>query len=125
MVSPKREEATMKKFLSIMVAATVIIAPLSQASAQGWPQDNRRHDGPTRYSPPSKPQFNKKHVAPKRWDRGQRLSQAHRGKFIDRRDMRRYRLAEPRRGERWVRVNDQFLLINAVNGLIRSIANVR
>lgn len=114
----------MKKFLSLMIATAFVVAPLAQASAQGRPPEPRRIDGPSHMAPPAKPQFGKKHVAPKRFERGQRVSQAQRGRFVDQRDIRRYRLAEPRRGERWVRVNDQFLLINAVNGLIRALAPV-
>jgi Ni/Co efflux regulator RcnB len=44
---------------------------------------------------------------------------------LDRRDYRRYRLAEPRRDQRWVRVDNQFLLINAVSGLIVGLAAAR
>ena len=115
----------MKKLIAVMVAAAFVAAPLAQASAQGWGQDHRRTDGPSRMQPPPKPQFGKKHVAPKRFERGQRLSQAQRGRFVDQRDIRRYRLTKPRAGERWVRVNDQFLLINTVNGLIRALANAQ
>lgn len=124
----------MKKFLSMVIAATFIFAPLAQASAQGWsPPEHRRTDGPSRMAPPAKPQFSqrqetqigKRYAAPKRFDRGQRLSKAQRSRFVDQRDLRRYRLAEPRRGERWVRVDDQFLLINAVSGLIRALGATR
>lgn len=112
----------MKKFLSMMIAATVLVAPMTQASAQGWAPDHRRPEAPSRMQPPPKPYMGKKQFVQPRFERGQRLGPSMRGKFIDQRDIRRYRLAEPRRGERWVRVNDQFLLINAVNGLIRALA---
>jgi Ni/Co efflux regulator RcnB len=115
----------MKKIMSLVIAATFLVAPLAQANAQGRAPDHRRPDGPTRLAPPPKPHMGQKKFVQPRFERGQRVSAQNRRQFVDQRDVRRYRLPEARRGERWVRVNDQFLLINAVNGLIKALAPVR
>ena len=107
----------MKKFVTILLAATVLAAPMAQA--QGRHDDS--HRGVTVERHVTKKVIVKKH----RWDRGQRLSPAERRHFVDRRDYRRYRLAEPRRDQRWVRVDNQFVLINAVSGLIVGLAAAR
>lgn len=52
----------------------------------------------------------------RRWSKGQRYSDWRRDQEI--RDYRRYGLRAPGRGQQWVRVNDQFLLITAATGLI-------
>ena len=109
----------MKKFLSVLLAATVLAAPMAQA--QG-----RHDDRPGRHVTVEKTITKKKVTVNKhRWDRGQRLSAKDRRHFIDRRDYRRHNLREPRRGERWVRVDNQYLLINAVSGLIIGLSSAR
>lgn len=57
-----------------------------------------------------------------RWSQGERLS----GGYLENRyvvtDWRGNRLRAPGRGQRWVQVNDQYLLTNASNGLVLEIA---
>ncbi|MBB3947804.1 Ni/Co efflux regulator RcnB [Rhizobium skierniewicense] len=107
----------MKKFLSVLLAATVLAAPLAQAQSRHDDRPGHRMER----SVTTKKVIIKKH----RWDRGQRLSASERRHMVDRRDYRRYNLREPRRGERWVRVDNQYLLINAVNGLIIGLSSSR
>jgi len=109
----------MKKFLSLLMAATVLAAPMA-AQAQSR-QDDRHGHRTIERSVTTKKVIIKKH----RWDRGQRLSAKERRYFVDRRDYRRHNLREPRRGERWVRVDNQYLLINAVSGLIIGLSSAR
>lgn len=108
----------MKKFISILLAATVLAAPMAQAQSR---HDDRHGHRTIERTVTTKKVIVKKH----RWDRGQRLSARDRRHFIDRRDYRRHNLREPRRGERWVRVDNQYLLINAVSGLIIGLAAAR
>ncbi|MDH7805693.1 RcnB family protein [Agrobacterium tumefaciens] len=108
----------MKKFVTILLAATVLAAPMAQAQSR---HDDRHRGVTVERHTTTKKVIVKKH----RWDRGQRLSAAERRHFVDRRDYRRYRLAEPRRDQRWVRVDNQFLLINAVTGLIVGLSAAR
>ena len=100
----------MKKLFSILIAATVLAAPVAQAQSRHDDRPGHRVERTVT----TKKVIIKKH----RWDRGQRLSAAERRQMIDRRDYRRHSLREPGRGQRWVRVNNQYLLINTSNGLI-------
>ncbi|WP_320199931.1 RcnB family protein [Agrobacterium sp. rho-13.3] len=110
----------MKKLFSVLLAATVLAAPLA-AQAQ-----SRYDDRPNRHVTMEKTITKQKVIVKKhRWDRGQRLSTKERRNFIDRRDYRRHNLREPGRGERWVRVDNQYLLINAVSGLIIGLSGAR
>lgn len=109
----------MKKFFSILLAATVLAAPLA-AQAQSRHDDRHGHRTMER-TVTTKKVIIKKH----RWDRGQRLAAKDRRHFVDRGDYRRHNLREPGRGQRWVRVDNQYLLINAVNGLIIGLSNAR
>ncbi|MDS7597045.1 RcnB family protein [Agrobacterium tumefaciens] len=108
----------MKKFITVLLAATVLAAPMAQAQSR---HDDRHRNVRIEREVTTKKVIAKKH----RWDRGQRLSAGERRNIIDRRDYRRYRLSEPRRDQRWVRVDNQFLLINAVSGLIVGLAAAR
>ncbi|MBD8689317.1 MULTISPECIES: RcnB family protein [unclassified Rhizobium] len=104
----------MKKLFSILIAATILAAPVAQAQSRHDDRPGHRVERTVT----TKKVIIKKH----RWDRGQRLSAAERRQMIDRRDYRRYSLREPGRGQRWVRVNNQYLLINTSNGLIISLS---
>ncbi|MCI9865583.1 MULTISPECIES: RcnB family protein [Rhizobium/Agrobacterium group] len=104
----------MKKLFSILIAATVLAAPVAQAQSRHDDRPGHRVERTVT----TKKVIIKKH----RWDRGQRLSAAERRQMIDRRDYRRHSLREPGRGQRWVRVNNQYLLINTSNGLIISLS---
>ena len=55
-----------------------------------------------------------------KWARGQRVPTTYRGSryYVD---YRRYKLRAPPRGYRWVRVDNDFLLIAATTGLIASV----
>ncbi|MGV1869391.1 RcnB family protein [Agrobacterium rosae] len=108
----------MKKFFSILLAATVLAAPMAQAQSR---HDDRPGHRTMERSVTTKKVIIKKH----RWDRGQRLSAAERRHVIDRRDYRRHSLREPGRGQRWVRVDNQYLLINVANGIIIGLSGAR
>lgn len=103
----------MKKLLAALVAASFLATPLA-ASADQFRHKviEKRFDRPVVIH---------KH----RWDRGARLSRAERRNIVNARDYRRYRLSQPRRGEQWVRVDNQFLLISVATGLIVGLAAAR
>lgn len=108
----------MKKLLSILLAATVLAAPMAQAQSR---HDDRPDNRTMERTVTNKTVIIKKH----RWDRGQRLAAKDRRHIVDRRDYRRHNLREPGRGQRWVRIDNQYLLINAANGLIIGLSNAR
>lgn len=104
----------MKKFLITLIAATVLGAPLAQA--QGYDRYDRHQPGPPRYET----DYRRPVMRPvkKFWSRGERLPG-----FVDRRELRprevmRFGLPIPRRGETWVQVGRQLLLVRYNSGLI-------
>ena len=105
----------MKKLFAAILATTMLAAPLAEAQAQSYRQDPPRKEW--RGHQPQKPQ---KPVA-KRWNRGEKLRAGMWQQQLGPRDFRAHRLPEPRRGQQWVRVGNQIVLINAA-GLILSIA---
>jgi len=61
------------------------------------------------------------HVTKYKWSRGHRMTPTERRHMRDVRDYHRYRLSAPPRGYRWVQVDNDFLLIGSVNGVIANI----
>lgn len=60
-----------------------------------------------------------------RWSRGHRLSPAERRHMAQVRDYRRYKLRQPPRGQQWVRVDNDFLLISLATGVIVGLTSAR
>ncbi len=98
----------MKKIFAALLSASFLLSPMvvSQASAD----DHRR---------PHVEQ--KKVVVRSHWKRGYRVNASERRRFSDVNDYRRYRLAPPPRGYRWVRADNEYLLIGVTSGIISSI----
>lgn len=102
----------MKKLFAALLTATVLAAPLAQAQAQSYRQDPPRQEwrGHQSYKP-----------MVKRWHTGERLRPGVWQQRLGPREVRANRLPEPRRGQQWVRVGKQTLLVN-MNGLILAVA---
>ena len=104
----------MKKIFAVVLSTSFLLTPLafvSQASAA----EHRR--------PPA---MEKRVVVQKyHWKRGYRASAAERRRFSDVGDYRRYRLSAPPRGYRWVRADNDFLLIGITSGVISNIISGR
>ena len=107
----------MKKILAALLSASFLLSPMivSQASAD----DYRR--------PPvvQKRVIVEKKVIRPHWKKGYRVNASERRRFSDVNDYRRYRLAPPPRGYRWVRADNDYLLIGVTSGIISSIITVR
>lgn len=126
----------MKKFFAAVIAATMLTAPV--ASVQAAPamsvlknessvqqvqyrQDNRRdvrrndRRDVKRYEQraPVVKKYQKK-----RWERGNRVPSWQRYSAVD---YKRYHLRQPPKGHRWVKVDNDYLLIAVGTGLIASI----
>ena len=103
----------MKKILAALLSASFLLSPMivSQASAD----DYRR--------PPvvQKRVIVEKKVIRPHWKKGYRVNASERRRFSDVNDYRRYRLAPPPRGYRWVRADNDYLLIGVTSGIISSI----
>ena len=108
--------------MKTLIASTIIGLTLVGISAPSFAQPYRaRHHGPVHVD---------KHVTKKvvvvkkhRWTRGHALPSHYRRNYVN--DYHRYHLRAPGRGQRWVRVDNQFILINSISGLIASLAAAR
>lgn len=78
---------------------------------------------------PSRPSYGKHYKKPngqsyyKKWSKGQRYGDWRRHQEV--RDYKRYGLRKPGRGQHWVKVDNQYLLITAATGLIAAMMMAR
>jgi Ni/Co efflux regulator RcnB len=100
----------MKKLTTVLLATAVLASPLL-ATTVASAQDHRRPVVVERDV----------HVTKYKWSRGHRMTPTERRHMRDVRDYHRYRLSAPPRGYRWVQVDNDFLLIGSVNGVIANI----
>lgn len=109
----------MKKIFAVLIAATVLGAPLAQAQGFDRHQQSQRYEMQQKRPQPPRHEMQYKRPQPiKRfWARGDRLPANVGRNVVGPRDFRKFRLDMPRRGEQWVRVGNQFLLLRG-NGLI-------
>ena len=109
----------MNKFL----AAGIIGVSIISAPATYFSQNDQ--------APPSGAGHVQKHVVKKkvvvvkkqRWVRGHALPSHYRRNYVA--DYHRYHLRAPGPGQRWVRVDNQFILINSLSGMIAALAAAR
>lgn len=112
----------MKKFLSSAIIGTFLLGLATPSFAQSY---GAPHHGPARHGPVHvEKHVNKKVVVSKdRWARGHALPRQYRQSYV--RDYHRYHLRKPGPGQRWVRVDNQFILINSITGMIAALAAAR
>lgn len=112
-----------KRTVLAAIAISMLAVPVAQAQ-------QRHHDGPRQgqhYSQQHKRDFHapRRHEVRKHqnkrhhWSRGKRVPEWQRRQAI--RDHHRYGLRRPGRGQQWVRVDNDFLLISLGSGIIASI----
>ena len=112
-----------KRTVLAAIAISMLAVPVAQAQ-------QRHHDGPRQgqhYSQQHKRDFHapRRHEVHKHqnkrhhWSRGKRVPEWQRRQAI--RDHYRYGLRRPGRGQQWVRVDNDFLLISLGTGIIASI----
>lgn len=113
-----------KKSILVAVALTFVGAPLAQArDYQPLPKaEQHRYES-------SRPSYGKHYNKPndrgynKRWSKGQRYGDWRRHQEV--RDYKRHGLRKPGRGQHWVKVDNQYLLISAATGLIAAMMMAR
>ncbi|TWG94741.1 Ni/Co efflux regulator RcnB [Mesorhizobium sp. J18] len=112
----------LSKILLAAVAASVMMAPLANAQPR---HDNR----PPAYQHVEKkrPAVYKKHVSKQHarhhWKRGDRISDWKKRAAV--RDYHRHGLKKPARGQQWVKVDNDYLLISIATGVIAGIVASR
>jgi Ni/Co efflux regulator RcnB len=109
----------MKKFFSVLLAASVLATPLAMAAEGSTAPTNKQA------VVVEKNVVKKKVVVRKGgWVKGRRLSATDRRRAAHV-DYRRYRLQAPPRGYHWVRINNSFLLVGITSGLISKVQIAR
>ena len=108
----------MKRLFIALLATSFLSAPGAFA-APGDRHDGARGRTIERHTTTT---VKKTAVRKPRFARGHRLSPAERRQTAEIRDYRRYRLSAPSRGQRWVRVDNDFLLISTATGVIVGLA---
>jgi len=128
---------TISRVLAAAIAVAMATLPVAGASAQGYHQPPHREaprkpaPAPVRPQPQnSAPAPHAKSVQPKphahkpipqkrKWARGQRFNDWKR--YSEVRDYRRHGLKRPAPGQRWVRVDNDYLLVTIATGIIAGI----
>jgi Ni/Co efflux regulator RcnB len=114
----------MKRLLIATTALTLLVAPLSEAFAQGW-NNNDRHDNGRPNAMAMQHRDNDRHDNARNdngrhhnWYKGGRIDRSdwNRGQRVS--DYRRYHLQRPPRGYEWRRVDNNYVLAAAATGLI-------
>ena len=109
------------KILLAAVAASVMMAPLANAQPR---HDERR---PAYHHLEKKRTIHKKHVsrhhAGHHWKRGDRIFDWKRRTAV--RDYYRYGLKKPARGQQWVKVDNDYILVSIATGIIAGIVAAR
>jgi Ni/Co efflux regulator RcnB len=116
-----------KRTILAAVALSMFAVPMAQAQS-------RHNDGPRsghHYSQPKKPayqaprQHRAQKPAPQRhhWAKGKRVPDWQRRTHV--RDYGRYGLRKPANGQRWVKVDNDYLLISLATGVILGMAAAR
>lgn len=122
----------MKKLFLSALAATMMTAPMSMAQAaprvpvvqsdaviqQVQYRPNQKTVKRTVIKRDHRGRVVEKRVVRKNWQRGNRVPSWQRYQQVDH---KRYHLRQPARGQRWVRVDNDFLLISIGSGIVASI----
>jgi Ni/Co efflux regulator RcnB len=101
-----------------LVLATVALSLLAAPAAFAQPRDFHHRDHRSTHV------VKKKVIVKKvRWQRGHRLP--HGQHYVVIRDYGRYHLRRPPRGQHWVRVDNQYLLVGITSGIIAALVNAQ
>lgn len=138
------------KIFTVAIAITIAALPVAQASARDFAQPPR-HETPNRYAPvrpkppvqqqrpqvqkpqyrphvqppryqapqAQSPHYQPSHVQKRKWAKGHRFQDWKRSSEV--RDYHRYGLKRPGAGQRWVKVDNDYLLVSIASGIIAGI----
>src|SRR5690606_40118484 len=126
------------KIFTAAIAITIAALPIAEASARDF-NNGPRHEAPHRYAPKpqqqrpqahkprpqvqpphvQRPQAQRPHAQPphvqkRKWARGQRFQDWRR--YSEVRDYKRYGLKRPAANQRWVKVDNDYLLVTIASG---------
>lgn len=114
----------MKKALIISIAAVLMAAPVAQAQSKKDHTKRQTHSqSHADYKKQAHTQLKKtvqhRAAAKKHWAKGQRMNDWNKHSPV--RDYKRHGLRKPGHGQSWVKVDNQYVLISVVSGLIAGI----
>lgn len=114
----------MKKVFILSIAAVLMAAPMAQAQSNSDYNKRQTHSqSEVDYKKPKaqsqKKSVSHKVVSKKRWSKGQRMNDWKKHSAVS--DYKRHGLRKPGAGQRWVKVDNQYVLIGVVSGLIAGI----
>jgi len=108
------------------VALSVMAVPMAQAQSRyDAPRHGHRYEQPekNRYHAPKKAQA-PRHVQKRHhWSKGARVPEWQRKPVV--RDYKRHGLRKPGKGQQWIKVDNDYLLIGLAGGVIASIVAAR
>lgn len=110
----------MKRIALAAIAFSILAAPMAQAQS--------RHDGPRPHHSQKHHDKSPRHYAPghhkkHHWSRGDRVPELQRRHHL--RDYHRHGLKRPGRHQRWVKVNNDYLLVSIASGVIAAVVSGR
>lgn len=114
---------------SILAAVALSVMAVPMAQAQGYRDAPRHgqyqnHPGKQNFRTPKRDQFQRHAPAPRHhWSKGKRLPEWQRRQAV--RDYHRHGLHRPGRGQQWVKVDNDYLLIGLATGVIAGIVASR
>ena len=111
-----------KRTVLAAIAISMLAVPVAPAQ--------QRHDGPRHgqhyseqktptFLAPSRSEVRKHHYKRHQWSKGKRVPEWQRRQAV--RDHHRYGLKRPGRGQQWVKVDNDFLLVGLASGIIAGI----
>ncbi len=105
----------MKRFVLAAVALSMFAAPMAQAQHRYEAPRQGHHYGHQQKWDNHRKKPEKRH----HWSKGKRVPEWQRRQAV--RDYHRHGLKRPSHGQRWVKVDNDFLLISAATGIIAAI----
>lgn len=114
----------MKRILITLIAASFLGSPMAFAQPSGAFEvaQSREHQVERRNDRTIKKTVI---IKKQRFVRGGKLTRAERRQIVAARDYRRHNLRQPQRGQQWVRVDNNYLLVSLATGLIIGLASGR
>ena len=111
----------MKRLVLSAVALSLLALPIAEAQAgpRHEPPRYEQHHGKHWDKKPGYGRYEKKVVKKHRWSRGHKVPGWQRRDVV--RDHHRHGLRRPGRGQQWVRVDNDFLLVSIASGVIAGI----
>ena len=113
----------MKRFILALTAASFMIAPAAYAADRSGPRQPQHYG--MKFEPAGKHRqaesgrtYRKPDMRKHRWSKGQRVPAWQRGHVM--RDYSRHGLRKPGRGQQWVKVGNDYVLIAIASGIIAS-----